>query len=121
VGGGLEGLIIGAAAGLAYAITTSGASGGLAAPRGSQRLRVAAATAIACGLAALLLSISDHPLIGGTVHAIAHASHGSQVDLTAFGQLMGEPDFGPISRALIGTGEGVLFGLGLALGLTRRP
>jgi DNA-binding winged helix-turn-helix (wHTH) protein len=121
VGGGLEGLVIGGAAGLAYAVTTSGASGGLAAPRGSQRLRVAAATAIACGLAALLLSISDHPLVGGTIHAIAHASHGSQVDLTAFGQLMGEPDFGPISRALIGTGEGVLFGLGLALGLTRRP
>ena len=29
--------------------------------------------------------------------------------------------FGPIARAVIGTGEGALFGLGLALGLTRRP
>ena len=36
-------------------------------------------------------------------------------------QCIGEPDFGPISRAVIGTGEGALFGLGLALGLTRRP
>jgi hypothetical protein len=121
VGGGFEGLVIGGAAGLGYAVTTSGVTGGLAAPRGGRRLRVALVTALACGLAALLLSVSDHPLVGGTIHAIAHASHGSQVELTPFGRLIGEPDFGPISRALIGTGEGALFGLGLAFGLTRRP
>jgi hypothetical protein len=40
--------------------------------------------------------------------------------LTPLGRLIGEPDFGPLSRAVIGTGEGVLFGLGLALGLTHR-
>jgi DNA-binding winged helix-turn-helix (wHTH) protein len=121
VGGGVEGLAIGAAAGLGYAITTTGVSGGLAAPRGGQRLRVAAVLAATCGIAALALAVSGRPLVGGTIHAIAHASHGSQVELTPFGRLMGEPDFGPISRALIGTGEGALFGLGLALGLTRRP
>ena len=121
VGGGLEGLAIGAAAGLGYAITTAGVTGGLAAPRGGQRLGVAAVLAATCGIAALALAVSDRPLVGGTIHAIAHASHGSQVELTPFGRLMGEPDFGPISRALIGTGEGALFGLGLALGLTRRP
>lgn len=121
VGGGVEGLTIGAAAGLGYAITTAGVTGGLAAPRGGQRLRVAAVLAATCGIAALALAVSDRPLVGGTIHAIAHASHGSQVELTPFGRLMGEPDFGPISRALIGTGEGALFGLGLALGLTRRP
>jgi DNA-binding winged helix-turn-helix (wHTH) protein len=121
VGGGLEGVAIGAAAGLGYAVTTSGGNGGLAAPRGGRRLRVAVATAAACGLAALLLAVSDRPLVGGTIHAIAHASHGSQVELTPFSRWIGEPDFGPVSRALIGTGEGALFGLGLALGLTRRP
>jgi DNA-binding winged helix-turn-helix (wHTH) protein len=121
VGGGLEGVVIGAAAGLGYAVTTSGGNGGLAAPRGGRRLRVAVATAAACGLAALLLAVSDRPLVGGTIHAIAHASHGSQVELTPFSRWIGEPDFGPVSRALIGTGEGALFGLGLALGLTRRP
>jgi hypothetical protein len=121
VGGGLEGLAIGAAAGLGYAITTAGVTGGLAAPRGGQRLRVAAVLAATCGIAALALAVSGRPLVGGTIHAIAHASHGSQIELTPFGRLMGEPDFGPISRALIGTGEGALFGLGLALGLTRRP
>jgi hypothetical protein len=41
--------------------------------------------------------------------------------LTPLGRLMGEADFGPLSRAIIGTGEGGLFGFGLALGLTRRP
>jgi DNA-binding winged helix-turn-helix (wHTH) protein len=121
VGGALEGLALGAAAGLGYAVTTSGANGGLAAPRGGRRAQVATAMAVTCGLAALLLAISDRPLVGGTIHAIAHASHGSQVELTPFSRLIGEPDFGPLSRALIGTGEGALFGLGLALGLTHRP
>src|SRR5262245_43762787 len=120
IGGGLEGVVIGAAAGFGYAATTSG-DGGLAAPRGGRRLRAAIATAVACGLAALLLAVSGRPLVGGTIHAIAHASHGSQVELTPFSRWVGEPDFGPVSRALIGTGEGALFGLGLALGLTRRP
>jgi DNA-binding winged helix-turn-helix (wHTH) protein len=120
VGGGLEGLAIGGAAGLGYAIATSGVSGGLAAPRGSQRFRTAVVIALACGVAALGLALIGRPLVGGTIHAIAHASHGAQVELTPFGRLMGEPDFGPISRALIGTGEGTLFGLGLAVGLTRR-
>jgi DNA-binding winged helix-turn-helix (wHTH) protein len=120
VGGALEGLVLGSAAGLGYAATTSG-NGGLAAPQGGRRAQVAAAMAITCGLAALLLAISDRPLVGGTIHAIAHASHGSQVELTPFSRLIGEPDFGPLSRALIGTGEGALFGLGLALGLTHRP
>src|SRR5262245_6280016 len=121
VGGGLEGLVIGAAAGLGYAIATADVTGGLAAPRGGRRVQVAAIIALACGLAALFLSVANRPLIGGTIHAIAHASHGAQVELTPFGRLIGEPDFGPVSRALIGTGEGALFGLGLALGLTRRP
>ena len=59
-------------------------------------------------------------IVGGTVHAIAQASQGSQATLTPLGALIGEPEFGPITRAVIGTGEGALFGLGLALGLTRR-
>jgi hypothetical protein len=41
--------------------------------------------------------------------------------LTPLGRLIGEPDFGPVTAALIATGEGGLFGFGLALGLTRRP
>ena len=120
IGGGMEGVVIGAAAGLGYGLATSGTEGGLAAPRGARRLRVAIVTAVACGLAGLILSIAGWPLVGGTVHAIATGSGGSQAALTPLGRLLGEPDFGPVSSAISGTFEGLLFGFGLAFGLTRR-
>jgi DNA-binding winged helix-turn-helix (wHTH) protein len=119
-GGGLEGLVIGAAAGLGYSVSTQGAAGGLAAPRGRKRLRAVVLTGAACGLAALTLTLSGRPLVGGTIHAIAQASRGSQAALTPIARLVGEPDFGPLTAAVIGTGEGALFGIGLSLGLTRR-
>jgi DNA-binding winged helix-turn-helix (wHTH) protein len=118
IGGGLEGVIIGAAAGLGYGLATSGTEGGLAAPRGKRRLRVAILTGLACGLAGLMLSGAGWPLVGGTVHAIATGSGGSQAALTPLGRLLGEPDFGPVSSAISGTFEGLLFGLGLSFGLT---
>jgi hypothetical protein len=120
IGGAIEGLALGAAAGLGYALATRRA-GGLAAPRGSRRIRAAAITAALCGIGALALTLSGRPLIGGTIHAIAEAAQGSQAALTPLGRLIGEPDFGPLSRAVIGAGEGAVFGLGLALGLMRRP
>jgi DNA-binding winged helix-turn-helix (wHTH) protein len=121
IGGAVEGLAIGAAAGIGYALATTRATGGLAAPAGSRRLSAAAVTALCVGLAALALALSGRPLVGGTVHAIARAAQGSQVALTPLARLVGEPDFGPVSRAVIGAGEGALFGFGLALGMTRRP
>ncbi|MPY89057.1 MAG: hypothetical protein GEU99_14150 [Luteitalea sp.] len=120
-GGGLEGLAIGGAAGLGYSVATSHSEGGLAAPRGRRRLVVTGVTAAACGLAALALALAGRPLVGGTIHFIAQTSVGSQAALTPLGRLIGEPDFGPLTAALIATSEGALFGLGLALGLTRRP
>jgi DNA-binding winged helix-turn-helix (wHTH) protein len=120
-GGGLEGLIIGASAGLGYAIGTSQVEGGLAAPRGGQRLRAAALTALLCGVGALSLTLAGRPLVGGTLHGIAREARGSQITLTPLARLIGEPEFGPVSQRLIGTGEGAVFGFGLALGLTRRP
>jgi hypothetical protein len=65
--------------------------------------------------------MKGRPLMGGTIHAIAEASAGSQAVLTPLGRLIGDPDFGPLTRAVIGTGEAALFGFGLAIGLTRRP
>jgi DNA-binding winged helix-turn-helix (wHTH) protein len=120
VGGGVEGLAIGAAAGIGYAVATSGAQGGLAAPRGRDRWRAVAWIAGATAVAALLLTLSGRPLVGGTIHRIAEASSGSQAALTPLGRLVGEPDFGPLTRALLGAGEGATFGFGLAIGLTRR-
>jgi hypothetical protein len=120
IGGGGEGLLIGGAAGLGYAAATATVSGGLAAPRGLRRLRTVAFTAIACGIAALGLALAGRALVGGTVHALAQASLGGQAALTPLGRLIGEPGFGPVTAALIGMGEGLTFGIGLALGLTRR-
>ena len=120
-GGGFEGLAIGAAAGLSYALTTSRADMGLAAPRGRHRVRLVAAMAIACGAAALLVTLTGRPLVGETIHRLAQASDGAQATLAPLGRFVGEPDFGPLSRSLIGTGEGAIFGLGVGLGLTRRP
>jgi len=119
-GGGIEGLVIGGAAGFGYSLSTGHADGGLAAPRGWRRFSVTAFTGAACGLAALLIALTGRPLVGGTVHLIAQASVGAQVTLTPLGHLIGEPDFGPVSAAVLAAGEGALFGLGLALGLTRR-
>ena len=121
VGGTVEGLVIGGGAGLGYGLATLRTSGGLAAPRGRRRLGVAGLTAAACGLAAMVVSLMGRPLVGGTIHAVAEASVGSQATLAPLGQLIGEPDFGPLTAAVIAASEGALFGLGLALGLTRRP
>ena len=121
VGGALEGVVIGGAAGAGYAMATRTPEGGMAAPRGSRRLRSALVTAVICGLAGVALTLAGRPLAGGTIHAIAAAADGSRATLAPLGRLIGEPDFGPVSRAILAFGEGGLFGLGLAYGLMRRP
>ena len=120
VGGGLEGVLIGGGAGLGFAIATRSTEDGLAAPRGKKRLRAALITAIICGLAGIALTFAGRPLAGGTIHAIADAADGSRATLAPLGRLIGEPDFGPVSRAILAFGEGGVFGLGLAYGLIRR-
>ncbi len=121
VGGGIEGLVIGGSAGAGYAIATRHAEGEMAAPRGRRRVRAALITAVICGLAGLALTLADRPLVGGTIHAIADAADGSRATLAPLGRLIGEPDFGPVSRGILAFGEGAVFGLGLAYGLMRRP
>ncbi|MEO6238098.1 MAG: winged helix-turn-helix domain-containing protein [Vicinamibacterales bacterium] len=121
VGGGLEGILIGAGAAAGYAIATRHADGEIAAPRGRRRVRAALITAVICGLAGLVLTLAGRPLVGGTVNIIANAANGSRATLTPLGRLIGEPDFGPVSSAIIAFGEGSLFGFGLAYGLMRRP
>jgi DNA-binding winged helix-turn-helix (wHTH) protein len=121
VGGGIEGLLIGALSGLGYALTTRRAEGGLAAPRGRRLAQVVAATGGASAAGGVALALAGRPLVGGTIHAIALASSGSHALLTPLGRLLGEPDFGPVTRIVIAAGETGLFGIGLALGLTRSP
>lgn len=119
-GGGLEGLAIGGAAGLGYALGTPRDGTGLAAPRGHRRLAAAGLTALACAVAALGLVLAGRPLVGGTLHLLAEVSGSGQTTLAPLGRLLGEPGFGATTGTLIGMSEGALFGLGLALGLTKR-
>ena len=121
IGGGVEGVVLGAMSGLGYAIATRRVDGGLAAPRGVRRLEVAAITASACALGGVGLALAGRPLVGGTIHAIAQTSGGAHALLTPLAHLVGEPDFGPVTRTLIAAGEAGLFGVGLAVGLTRSP
>ena len=121
VGGAVEGVVIGAAAGLGLAPALRHIEVGFGTPRGRRRALGVALTAATCGLAALLLALWGASLVGGTIHAIAQASSGSEAALTPLSRLLGEPDFGPVTRALVATGEGAMFGLGVAMGLTHRP
>lgn len=120
VGGGFEGLMLGAAAGLGYALTTHEADGGFAAPRGTARLRTVVAVAAACGLAGIALDLLGYPLVGGTLHLVAAGPDGDGSLLSPLGRMIGEPDFGPVTAALVSAGESATFGTGLATGLTRR-
>ena len=120
IGGFLEGAVIGAGVGAGYAFATRGVASGLAAPRGGARTVVALVTGLGGAAAALALAVAGVPLVGGTVHLLAQASSGSQVLLTPLGRLLGEPEFGPLTRALISVGEGGAFAIGVAAGLTRR-
>lgn len=120
VGGGLEGSVIGAGAGLGFAIATRSTDDRPSVPRGLTRPQSAFIIALCCGMAGLGLTLTGHPLAGGTIHAIADAADGSRVSLAPLGRLIGEPDFGPTSRLILAFGESAVFGLGLAFGLIRR-
>lgn len=120
-GGPLEGLVIGAAAGLGYAWATSDVGEGMAAPRGSRRAWAAAIVSATCALAAVLLGVTGRPMVGGLINAIAEASRVSPLTLAPLARAIGEPEFGALTAAAVGAVEGAAFGCGLVLGLTRRP
>ena len=125
IGGGVDGLVIGGATGAGYAIarrlkgTPPRRSGRLGSAAGSHRRRAAVVAAF-CAVGALGLAWAGRPLVGGTLHAIAREARGSQISLAPLGRLIGEPDFGPLSQALIAAWEGGLFGFGIGVALFRR-
>jgi DNA-binding winged helix-turn-helix (wHTH) protein len=136
IGGASEGLVIGAAAGIGYAIarrhkgTPPGRSGrhqgtplrrsGRQGPAARSGIPRAAIVAACCAAGALALASAGRPLVGGTLHLIAREARGSQISLTPLGRLIGEHEFGPVSQALIAAWEGGLFGLGVGIALIRR-
>lgn len=120
-GGSLEGLVLGLAAGAGYAWATADVTEGMAAPRGLARWHAALRVAGCCAAAAVLLGAAGRPMVGGLVNAIAQASRSSHLALTPLAQVVGEPEFGVVTAAVLGALEGAAFGCGLTLGLTRRP
>lgn len=121
LGGGFEGLTLGAAAGLAYGLATPRPAGGMATPHGARRLLAVAVTGVGCALAAAAVSWLGGQLGGASLDTIARSFPASRVRLDVLGTLAGEPGFGRVTRSILGAFEGLLFGGGLVLGLTRRP
>ncbi len=120
-GGALDGLVLGAAAGAGYGLATrQPPGGGLAAPSGWARLKAAVFVGCCCAVAAAALTLAGRLLVGGLVHEIARTSRDAQLVLAPLGHLIGEPDFGPMTRTILGAFEGGTFGFALTLGLTRR-
>jgi hypothetical protein len=119
--GGVEGTVIGAAAGLGYGLSTSRANGGMATPRGTSRVRVSLATGLACALTAALLCAGGFRLGAQSLRAVVRGFPDTQVRFEAFAPVVGETDVGRRTRVALGATEGLLFGVGLAAGLTRRP
>jgi len=119
--GGVEGLVVGAAAGLGFGLSTRGFAGGMASPRGSTRVRTCLVTGAACALAAGALGAGGFRLGAASLRSVVAGFPKTQVRLEAFAPLVGETVFGPRTRAALGAAEGLLFGAGLAAGLTRRP
>ena len=119
--GAMEGLVLGGAVGLGYGLATPTAEGGMATPHGLARIRVALLTGLACALAAGMLGWSGRFLGAMSLDFMAQSFPGSQVGLAPLARLLGEQQPGVVTRAAISTFEGLMFGTGLAAGLTRRP
>jgi hypothetical protein len=113
IGGAIEGAVIGAATGVGYAIARR------MSPAARSRIYMAAVIAACCAVGALVLSWAGRPLVGGTLHLIGREARGSQISLAPLGRLIGEPDFGPVSQALIAAWEGGIFGFGVGIALLR--
>jgi DNA-binding winged helix-turn-helix (wHTH) protein len=121
VAGGFEGMTIGAAVGLGYALATPRQEGGMASPRGRERLLVAASTGVACGLATATLGATGHFLGAMSLELLTQSFPGSQVGLAPLGRLLGEVPPGTLTAMAVRAWEGLWFGSGVAAGLTHRP
>ena len=122
ISGPVEGLVLGGATGLGYALATRRLpQGGMAAPRGAARWRAAALTGVAVAVAAASLAAAGRHLVGSSLDLTAGVFSGSQVGLAPLARLLGEDGLRPVTRVLVSAFEGLLFGIGITLGLTRRP
>jgi len=105
VGGTLEGLALGLAVGLGAHLISH---------RGWPSVRGSAVAAAAAGA---LLPLIGGRLMGASLAGLTQAYPQSQIALTDFGRLFGEPGFGPISQSVFGALEGFVFGAFVALAM----
>lgn len=122
IAGGAEGVVLGAVLGFAYALATRGlVAGGMAAPRGKARWRVALLTGIGAAVAGIGLAAEGHRLVGTSLDAVAGLFAGSQVGLAPLAQLLGEDSLRPVTQMIVSGFEALMLGIGTAYGLMRRP
>jgi len=121
IAGGFEGMTIGAAVGLGYALSTPRQDGGMASPRGGERLLAALATGVVCGLATAALGFTGHFLGAMSLELLTQRFPESQVGLAPLGRLLGEAPPGTLTAVAVSAWEGFWFGSGVAAGLTYRP
>ncbi len=121
VAGGFEGLVIGAAIGIGYALATPRLSGGLATPVGAARVAAALLAGAICGLATGWLGANGSFLGAMSLNLLAVAFPGSEVGLAPVARLLGETSPGALTRVVVSAWEGFAFGTGVILGLTYRP
>jgi DNA-binding winged helix-turn-helix (wHTH) protein len=119
--GGLEGVVLGTATGLGYALATRGGGAGLAAPRGLARGRAALAAGALTAAAGVALALSGGHLGALSLDLMARSFPGSQVGLAPLARLLGEREPGPLTAVAISAWEGLMFAFGTVYGLTRRP
>ena len=93
----------------------------MAAPRGRERTLAVLVTGLCCAAAAVALATTGSYLGAMSLDFMANAFPGSQVGLAPLSRLLGEDGPGLVTRVVISGGEGLFFGAGLVLGLTRRP
>ncbi|NEX94915.1 hypothetical protein, partial [Caulobacter sp. 17J65-9] len=110
-----EGALLGAAVGLGAWLSDKIAE--------ARSVRRGVAVAGLCGaLAGLLIPMLGGRMMGGSLQLVAQGFPDSRLRLDPFGALVGESGFGPVSQALTGALEGLLFGACLvgAMVLVRR-
>ena len=93
----------------------------MATPRGGARIRTALVTGSCCAVATAVLGWTGSHLGAMSLDFVARSFPDSQVSLDPLARLVGEAGPGPLTRTVISAWEGLFFGCGLALGLTRRP
>jgi DNA-binding winged helix-turn-helix (wHTH) protein len=121
MGGPLEGLVLGAAAGLGYGLATVRHARATAAPRGRARWSAAGVTGLATAIGAVALALAERHLVAASLDLLASTFAGSQVGLEPLARLLGEGGLRPVTRIVVSGFEGLLLGAGIALGLTFRP